>query len=515
MYTKLVTYLSTVFSPKAKPSSLGSANASGEVSQTSPEAAAQLAPIAPPRKLSNKRVSTPSYLGTAVSGDAALPEEDFKTANSDLTQLRYKGSTKETIAALAKSDSDMSAAVTSAIRLAVTDEITVVARDPDGLLNVEATQMAQMFLGAMNSSSDYSVGYSSTLDLRAISESLIRESQIYGAMALEVVLNKARLPYTFKPVSTSQIKWKVRTDNTIFPVQIVGQKDISLDQPTFMYTACDQDLLTPYSSSPMESALPPMVANLDFLNDLRRVFRSVVQPRNKFVINTEKWLATLSPDVMHDREKLEQAMTDTITGIEDHINGLSPENSLVLFDTLTAEHLERGNVSLSDEWKQFSTILNAKLSAGLKAPGVVIGKDAASSTNIASTQAMLYLKSVSGIQKKLNALYSRAFTLAMRLYGYEVNVTFKYKDIDLRPKNELVAFEVMEQSRILEQLSLGMITDEEANIYLTGTLPPAGAPKLSGTMFKSNTGIIENPNSTTSVMDQTLEPDTPKEPKTA
>jgi hypothetical protein len=72
----------------------------------------------------------------------------------------------------------------------------------------------------------------------------------------------------------------------------------------------------------------------------------------------------------------------------------------------------------------------------------------------------------------------------------------------------------MRQSRILEQLSLGLITDAEANLELTGTLPPPGAPKLSGTMFKnSSPGNISTPESNTGALEQDLSGDTPKEPK--
>jgi hypothetical protein len=73
----------------------------------------------------------------------------------------------------------------------------------------------------------------------------------------------------------------------------------------------------------------------------------------------------------------------------------------------------------------------------------------------------------------------------------------------------------MEQSRILEQLSLGLMSDEEACVRLTGRLPPAGMAPLSGTMFKGGAASapVENPNSQTSTMNKTLKPGTPASPK--
>ena len=89
------------------------------------------------------------------------------------------------------------------------------------------------------------------------------------------------------------------------------------------------------------------------------------------------------------------------------------------------------------------------------------------------------------LRSKLNEFYSRALTVGVRIMGQDCYVEFAYANLDLRPAAELEAYRSMEQSRILEQLSLGLIPDEEACIMLTGNLPPVGYKPLSGTMFKS------------------------------
>jgi hypothetical protein len=69
----------------------------------------------------------------------------------------------------------------------------------------------------------------------------------------------------------------------------------------------------------------------------------------------------------------------------------------------------------------------------------------------------------------------------------------------------------MRQSRVYEQLSVGQIGDDEASLKLTGTLPPAGAPKLSGTFFKVQTPeSVSTPESNTSGLNQDLSGDAPK-----
>ena len=75
----------------------------------------------------------------------------------------------------------------------------------------------------------------------------------------------------------------------------------------------------------------------------------------------------------------------------------------------------------------------------------------------------------------------------------------------------------MEQSRVLELLSIGQLTDEEANLQLTGRLPLPGAPRLSGTFFHlgSSAEVPGNPYSGTSqgTLNQNLTSDAPKNGK--
>jgi hypothetical protein len=106
--------------------------------------------------------------------------------------------------------------------------------------------------------------------------------------------------------------------------------------------------------------------------------------------------------------------------------------------------------------------------------------------------------------------------------GHDVYVEFAFDKPDLRPDSELAAFKAMDQSRILELLSLGLMTDEEASIQLTGQLPPAGMTPLSGTGFKTGggAGVNSNPYSTTGsqgttqdTAGQRQQPETPEQPK--
>jgi hypothetical protein len=141
----------------------------------------------------------------------------------------------------------------------------------------------------------------------------------------------------------------------------------------------------------------------------------------------------------------------------------------------------------------------------------------AGTSGAGSAESLLFLKQAESLRLSINELYSRALTVAIRLLGHDGYVEFKYAAPNLKPKDELEAFKAMEQSRVLELLSIGYLTDEEACIQLTGHLPPPGAPKLSGTMFKGGgtSEPIANPASNTSnASEKAATPDTPTQPKT-
>ena len=478
-------------------------------------------PPAPLPSPSGTRKSIPSFLTTAAPSNSILPQQDLQLANTDITTMRTERTSNETINKFAKSSPDLSAAVSSEIRMAITSEYTLIARNMDGTINEEATRLGLQLIKRMDFLHPTAKGFNPYRSLRSNSEALARDIKLYGSAALELVLGKDRLPQGFAPMSTTKIKFRTK-QNRLIPYQVLGAEEISLDYPTFFYVALDQDLTQAYSDSPVQSAIQPIQASVAFLNDLRRVFRKAIQPRNLVTIDSDKWRNEIPVNVKHDQAKLEEYMNTFLSQLETQINGLEPEECIVAFDTLKFELLNNGNVSLGDEYSVFSQIVNSKIVAGTKSNSVVLGHDTTGSTNIASTQSMLSVKSVeAGIQEKLNEIYSRAFTQAIRLFGIDVYAEFKYKKIDLRPELELEAFKAMQQSRSLELLSLGLLTDAEASIVLTGTLPPAGYKPLSGTMFTQKKADTEgNPTSNTSggegsALNQNLNSTAPKQPKSA
>lgn len=450
-------------------------------------AATQLAPIGPP-KVRPGQASFPSFMKSTKPSDSFLTKPERNLVNKDITTLRQGTKTKTIIRDFAAASPDLSAALWAYLRVGIPEKYTAVAKNIDGTFNREATLLVQQVLTRFDMLPDYSEGFTGPQSLRSVAESLAKEIVLEGACSGELVLGKDRLPRRIQPIAVPQIEFVANADKTLSPFQVIGSERINLDSPTFIYIALDQDLLEAHAASPLESSIKPVLFSEDFAQDIHRIIKKVIHPRQKVKIDEEKVRKFLSDEAQHDSTKATEELNAIITMVEAKINGLQPEEALVYLDSIGFEVENPSNAGLSSEYEVLQNIGNARMATGSKVMGTVLGH-ASSSSNIASTESMLFMKSATGaIKLKLDEFFSRMLTIAVRLFGVDVTVEFKFDDIDLRPASELEAFKQTKQTRILEQLSLGMISDEEACLILTGNLPPAGMPKLSGTMFKTAGG---------------------------
>ena len=480
------------------------------------DAATQLPPIAPP-KVRPGSFSFPSYLKTTKPSDAVLPQEDRRLASTDTTTLRNGADTRTILRNFVAASPELSAALWAYLRLGIPQKFTAVAKNQDNTFNREATAFTQQMITRFDLLPDYSAdGFTGATSVRAISESLGKELFTYGSCAGELILDKARMPKRIQPISTTQIKFSSDTPGkALVPWQYIGSEKILLDIPTFFYVSVDQSLLDPFSSSPIESAIKPVIYNEQFSNDITRIVGKVIHPRQKVSIDEEKVRKYLSPEAQMDPDKARDELNAIVASIESKINSLQPEDALVYLDSLDFVVENPSNAGLSAEYEILQQIANARLATGSKTNGTVLGFSSGSS-NIASSEIMLFMKSCTGaIKAPIEEFWSRALTLSARLAGFDVVVEFKFAPVDLRPDAELAAFRQTEQMMILEQLSFGLISDDEACLALTGRLAPVGMPPLSGTRFKDKVAADPaasdpaKPTNDGSTLNQNLKPDTP------
>lgn len=476
--------------------------------------AAQLQPPPLPRA-PNKPVSTPSHRTQATPQATAVRRTVRNLADTPRTAARTGANAYAITRELAEASPDLSSAVSTLLRTGIPEKFTIVGRNLDGQVDRPATELAHellrriTFLGAADGS------YGAQMSIQSLSESLGKELIYYGAAAVEVALDKARVPASLNPVSVTKLK-AYDEDESVRWVQEVGGVEIDLDIPTFVYVAADQLLTEAYSSGFIQAATQPTLADAEFSDDLRRVLKRSVHPRVNVTIDSEKIRKNTSPEVLHDPEKFAAHQTSILTAVQEMVNGLAPEDALVSFDSVSYDLLGADN-DAATIIEKIQKVLNGKLAAGAKTLPVVLGHGG--SSNSSSTESLLYIKTANMLRLKLNEIYSRALTVAIRIMGIDGYVEFRYADIELRPESELAAFRSMQTSNTLQLLSLGFITDDEAALQLTGHLTPAGFTPLAGTGFFSSNAAgsqinTENPTSNTSAVERTLKPKTPTAPKT-
>lgn len=473
--------------------------------------AAQLTPPPVPRA-PNTPQAYPGYRTNVVAKTSASTKRDRNIKSLDrVGDIRNRSTTGDVLREMSVLSPEMSAAISLVLRTGIPEKFTLVGRNLDGQVDAAATGLAHELLRRLTYLGQIEGSFGAQQGIQSLSETLGKDLLLEGAACLEVALDKARIPASLNVIAPKTLVF-YEEENSFRLAQKVGGEEINLDLPTVIYTALDQISSELHPTSPLEASIKAVIADLDFNQDMQRALKRAVIPRLNAVIDSEKLKKMTPPEILADPQKFSEYQNSVIASVQSVVNGLNPEDALVSFDTVSYSYVEGGHEP-GAVLERVQTILNGKLSAGVKSLPVTLGFGGTS--NASSTESMLFLKHCDGVRRKLNELYSRALTVAIRIMGVEGYVEFQYASLDLRPANELEAFESMKQSRILDQLSLGLISDDEAAILLTGHLPPAGYTPKSGTMFRSGQAQAPaaNPTSNTSAVERTLKPDTPTAPK--
>jgi len=421
-----------------------------------------------------------SFLGKAKGGKISNNTNNITNLVMS-SDVRNEATMAQVVKKLVLASPDLSAALETKIKTAISSKYSAIAYDNVGLINYEGTELIQSFLLRLdNSSYDYTK-FTKATDIRSVAASFFYDSFRYGAGSVELVLGDMRLPAFVKSIPTRLLNWADNTSEA-YPVYTGGDSDVPLNFPTVFYSASMQDGESPYSESPLQAAIQVALWDADFMDSLRRAAAKNLLQRLKITINSEKYRATLPLEVQTDKDQLKAHMDATIDTLESQMSDMDPEDTLVIFDTLEADTIQDANRSEDRSILVLQNLINGKIASGAKILPSVIGRG--ESSNAASSEALLFLKSMNAAQIEFNLLFSKVLTLTLRLYGIEGYVKFAFEPVNLRPDIELESFKSIRQSRILEQLSLGLVSDVEASLVLTGSLPPEGYKELSGTMFK-------------------------------
>lgn len=447
-----------------------------------------LQPVTLPRRVIGKARSQ-----TVTSGrdkDTSFAKDNFHDPNVSMQSLRFFTDAATQLRTLFAVNGMVSSVVVSLVQMAMTDHTLRAYNTGTMDFSPEALVAAEGLVQAWNSVYNYTEGYADKPTMNALKTTMLLECALTGGVGAELVLSQARLPDSLQVFAYDTIIWKAGKNGAKYPSQRAknvkpGQStDIELDMPTIFVGEVLKPANVVYNVSFLASGIKQLTMYEEFIDDIRRVVRQSGAPRTVATLNLEKVIQAAPAQIRSNQVQLADYLESTRKQVEDILKDLAPEDALVVYDVAAIEHQ-----GTSGEKKDYATLLDALsgLSASaLKSNPAILGLRLGGTQNTSSTESMLFTITAAALHPPVEAVLSRALTLAVRLLGIDAVVEFKFNSIDLRPELELEAHKTMRQTRVLEQLSYGFITDEEAAVELGTGGRPAGAPKLSGTMFLSS-----------------------------
>lgn len=417
---------------------------------------------------SNPRLSAPAY----------------REHLDDIYQSRLAGDSRSVIKALLKSDPDFSSTKDAYLTLGdTTPEFTVYNAegevDPEGHLQLESV------LDALFVPSDYSLGFRPVQTFRSVSERMRYMFLMRGACIAELVLDKQKLPFEVRLADPATIEFQEPAPGQIVMVQVGnGGVRINLDAPTIFMNYYHQDPTDVYPTPHFVSAINTVAARQAVINTLFQIMKTTGAPRLSVKIVEEVVRKNIPQEIVSDPVKVKAYFTDIMSTISTQISALRPDQAFVHFDSVEPTFLDQKGVrnGMEQRVKEVMSTLDNQNQAGLKTMGTVIGRGE-SGVNTGSVEARMFALNTDGLNKPVSEIWSQLLTLAMRLTGFDGQVVVNFTPVELRPNMELEPQRLIMQQRLLQDLSLGLISDIEYHQMMYNRLPPAGTPELSGTGF--------------------------------
>lgn len=462
-----------------------------------------------PRGLAKKAVS--AVKAAQFPSGSEIPKSDLLSAvdGNTVRQLRQTNRIIEALRLACRLDGTLSTAVFDLVQVGNSGLNLKAYNSATHQYDYDASLTAKSILSSMDTLFDYSKGFSDRRPISQVLETALREVVLTGAVAGELVLNKARLPDRIQIVPFETLSFKSRGDGTKYPVQRgITPQEINLDLANFWVIESHLGADSPYPKSMLEASLLTIFYYAEFIEDMRRVIRRAGHSRLVATLNAEQVRAA-APESAHKNEAAMKAYMESVRDdLQTVISSLEPEDALVVYDV--AETQELSSKGEKADYTELMQTLAGMAATSLKSHPSILGLRLQGSQSLSNTESLIFLQVAKAAQKAVAAFFSRALTLAVRLFGVDAYVKAEFKPINLRPEDELEAFKTMRQDRILHLLSLGRITDDEANEELGLPPLPADAPQLSGTMFyEANNNRADEVTPNDDPMGRAMQPDTP------
>lgn len=425
--------------------------------------------------------NTPTFDPTSKTGVLTVPR--YMEHLSDIFDSRLADDSRTLIKQLMISDPEVSAAFNGYLTLANTEPV-ILARAFDGTIDRTYTQMAYDTLTAITTQLDYTLGFQIRPSMEALSADLRTMLLMRGTCMGELVFDKKGAPSELRLIDPVSINWVEKAPNQYKPFQKVSGKsaDVSLDYPTIFWSTFRRDPTGLHTHSPFTAAINTLAARQQICNDLYRVMKITGFPRMHIRVVEEILLKSVPGNIAQDPNKVREWVNERLGEIAGKFANLRADQAFISSDSVEASLLNENNPAAALDITNVIEVLNAQNSAGLRSMPTLLGRGG-SGVNTASVEARIAALNADELNNPVADFWSDLLSFYVRLNGFQGVVEVKYRKCEMRPETELQSQLTMKAARLLQDLSLGVISDEEYALEMWGRLPLESQPPLSGTGF--------------------------------
>jgi len=434
--------------------------------------------------------NSPTFQSNSSANVLTVPT--YRDHLTDIFTTRSADDANTLLQSLLVQDPDASASVNAYLTTADTEPVIYV-KDVNDKIDRNGQKTLNAILDTLTTRYDYvTVGFQYKPTLRAMAEELRYMLLLRGMLVGEAIISKEGIFDAIRLIDPISLEWFEKTNGRLTPEQVPtgGGNNISLDVVSVFAAYYRQDPTKAYSNSPFVSSINTVAARQRIINDLYRIMTLTGYPRLDITV-LEEVIANNAPlDIKADPAKFTQYVNNTITSITNTVTNLRADQAFVHTDSIKADMVNTKSAGMTLDIEPIVKTLNAQNQAALRVMATTLGRGE-SGVNTASVEAALFAKNAEALNTPIAELWEQIFTFVLRLTGSTSRVVVKFRPVELRPATELEAQLVLRQARLLKDLSLGIIEDDEYHLEMYGRIRPDSAPILSGTGFADAGSVVD------------------------
>ena len=370
----------------------------------------------------------------------------------------------------AANDSSFSSSLYTHLRMMVDQSRTTVYKANDSIYT-EGQSYIDMLVQRFNYADNYANGFyvPNTIhdQIGKIARNLLTSDNASAALFVQVD-SKSYEADAFKVIDCDRVHF---TNNGEFllvgarkkniPFIYENTKKVFLDVANFLWQPLDPDAEQMVGNNPLRPALRNTFTKLEFLENLRKVLKNQAWPKVKVVLDEEAVLNLAPPEIRNDKKKLIEFFNDYLSDVETQLTNIAVDQNIVVYNTISEISFLESQVKFDP--RPIAEILDSEAISALKAPPSAVGKGGSTRTGegLAGAELVIFRRTIKALRNLIESLYSRAFTLSLRLGGYQGYVKHRLNEFSLRPPEEAAQFDSIRVETIKSSWILGSIGDDE------------------------------------------------------